>query len=61
MVGFDYLFRIFTMHMALHPRDDFEEYMYQEKSGEEDLPALKTTLTHRYDDALTTQINTKED
>ncbi len=28
--------------------------MYQEKTEEEDLPALKTVLTHRYDDSKTT-------
>ena len=28
------------------------DYMYQEKREEEDLPALKTTLTHRYDDYI---------
>ena len=26
------------------------DYMYQEKTEEKDLPALKKTLTHRYDD-----------
>ena len=30
------------------------DYMYREKREEEDLPALKTTLTHRYDDSKTT-------
>ena len=30
------------------------DYMYQEKSGEEDLPASETALTHRYNDSKTT-------
>ena len=42
---------LMTMHKALHPKDD---YMYQERSGEEDLPALETALTHRYNDSRTT-------
>ena len=29
------------------------DYMYQEKREEEDLPALKTALTHRYNDTKT--------
>ena len=29
------------------------DYMYQEKKEEEDLPALKTTLTHQYNDLKT--------
>ena len=46
------------MHKALHPRDDC---MYQERREEEDLPALKTVLTHRCNDPRTTYENTKED
>ena len=34
------------------------DYMYQEKKEEEDLPALNTALTHRYNDSRTTE-NTK--
>ena len=30
------------------------DYMYQEKKGEEDLPALKIALTYQYDDSKTT-------
>ena len=29
------------------------DYMFQEKREEEDLPALKTSLTHRYNDSKT--------
>ena len=29
------------------------DYMYQEKKEEEDLPALKTALKHRYDSKTT--------
>ena len=40
------------MHKALYPRDDVDGlYVSRE---EEDLPALKTTLTNRYDDSKTT-------
>ena len=47
-----------TMHKALHPRDD---YMYLEKREEKDLPASKTTLTHRYNGSKTTRKNMNED
>ena len=30
-----------------------KEYMYQEKTEDKDLPALKTALTHRYNDSRT--------
>ena len=30
------------------------DYMFQEEKKEEDLPALKTVLTHRYNDSKTT-------
>ena len=33
--------------------------MFQEKREEEDLPALKTALTHRYNDSKTIYKNTK--
>ena len=35
--------------------------MFQEKREEEDLPALKTALTHRHKDSKTIYKNTKED
>ena len=35
--------------------------MFQEKRDEEDLPALKTALTHRYNDSKTVYTNTMED
>ena len=35
--------------------------MFQEMKEEEDLPALKTALTHRYNDSKTIYKNTKED
>ena len=37
------------------------DYMFQEKREEEDLPAWKTALTHRYNDSKTIYKNTKED
>ena len=37
------------------------DYMYQERREEEDLPALKTAFTHRYNDSRTTEKSTKED
>ena len=45
--------KLMTMHKALHPRDDVD-YMYLEKRGEEDLPASKTALRHRYNGSKTT-------
>ena len=48
-----------TMHKALHHSEDVD-YMYLEKREEEDLPALKTTLTHRYNDSKTIYKNTIE-
>ena len=36
-------------------------YRFQEKREEEDLPALKTALTHRYNDSKAIYKNTKED
>ena len=53
--------KIMTMHKALHPRDDVDNYMYQEKREGEDLPALKTALTHQYNDSKPTKKNTKDD
>ena len=41
--------KLMTMHKALYPRYDVTPNMCQEKTEEEDLPALKTALTHRYD------------
>ena len=42
--------KLITMHKALHPRYDFENYMNQEEMEDEDFPSLKTTWTHRDDD-----------
>ena len=53
--------QLMIMHKALHPRDDVDRYMFQEKMEEEDLPALKTALTHRYNDSKTKYKNTMED
>ena len=36
-------------------------YMCQEKKEEEDFPALKTALTHRYNDLKTTYKSVEED
>ena len=37
--------KLMTMHKALHPRNDVDRLMYQEKREEEDLPALTTRWT----------------
>ena len=42
--------KLMTMHTVLHPTD----YTCQEKKEEEDLPELKTTLMHQYNDLRTT-------
>ena len=39
----------------------FRDYMYHEKREEEDLTALKTALSHRYNDSKTIYKNTMED
>ena len=36
------------------PETTWTDYMYQEKREEEEFPALKTALTHRYNDSKTT-------
>ena len=46
--------KLMTMHKALHPGDDVDRHMYQERREEEDLPALTTALTHRHNDSRTT-------
>ena len=37
-----------TVLKALHPRDDVDRLYVSKKEGEEDLPASKTALMHRY-------------
>ena len=37
------------------------DYMYREKKELEDLPALKTALTHQYNDFKTTYKTMEED
>ena len=53
--------KLMTMHKALHPETTLTDYMFLEKMGKEDLPALKTALSHRYNDSKTIYKNTKED
>ena len=43
------------------PETTLTDYMFKEKREEEDLPELKTPLTHRYNDSKTIYKNTKED
>ena len=50
--------KLMTMHKA---ETTLTDYMFQEKREEEDLPALKTALTQRYNDSKTIYKNTKED
>ena len=52
--------KLMTMHKALHPEMTLTDYMFQEKREEEDLPALKTALTHPYIDSKTIYKNTKK-
>ena len=53
--------KLMTMHKALHPRDDVDISYVSKNSEEGDLPALKTVLTHPYNDSKTTKKNTMED
>ena len=53
--------KLMTMHKALHPKDDLTDDMYQEKKAEEHLTALKTELTHQYNDLKTTYKSAEED
>ena len=53
--------KLMTMHKVLHPRDDVDRLYVSRKEEEEDSPAMKTTLTHRYDYSKTTWKNTNED
>ena len=46
--------KLMTIHKALHPKDDVDSLYVYEKREEEDWSALKTALTHRYDDSKTT-------
>ena len=43
--------KLMTIHKALHPRDDVDRLFISRKREEEHLPALKTALTHRYNDS----------
>ena len=52
--------KLMTMHKALHPRDHVDRLYVSKKREEEDLPALKTVLTHRYN-WKTIYKNTMED
>ena len=45
--------KLMTMYKTLHPRDDVEGQLCQEKK-EENLPVLETVLTHRFNDSKTT-------
>ena len=49
------------MTMLYNPETTLTDYMFQEKREEEDLSALKTALTHRYNDSKTIYKNTMED
>ena len=42
------------MHKALHPRDDVGRLYVSKKKEEEDLPASKTALKHRYNGSKST-------
>ena len=49
------------MQKVLHPRDDVDRLYISRKDGGRGLAALKTALTHRYNDSKTIYKNTKED
>ena len=53
--------KLITMHKALLPKDDVDRLYVSRKEREEGLPALKTSLTHRYNDSKTIYKNTMED
>ena len=53
--------KLMTIHKALHPRDDVDRPYVSREEGEENLPAMKTALTHRYNDSKTIYKNTMED
>ena len=45
--------KLMTVHKVLHPRDDVDRLYVSRKEGEKrHLPALKTALTHRYNDYI---------
>ena len=48
------------MHNALHPRDDADR-LYELEYEEEGLTALRTVLTHQYNDLKTTYKSVEED
>ena len=50
-----------TTHKALHPRDYVNRLSVSKKKEEEDLLALKTARTHRYNDLETTFKSAEED
>ena len=46
--------KLMTLDKALLPEDDNERSYVSKKEGRSVLPALKTALTHRYNDSRTT-------
>ena len=46
--------KLMTMYKPYIPEITLTEYISQLKKEEEDLPALKTVLRHRYNDLKTT-------
>ena len=53
--------KLMTMHKAWHPRDDDDRLYVSRIRDEEDLPLLKTALTHRYINSKTIYENMIED
>ena len=45
--------KLMNIHKELHPRDYVDRICVSKKREEEGLPALKTALTHRYNDSRT--------
>ena len=53
--------KLMTMHKALHPRDDVDRLYMSRKEGGRGLAAMKTVLTHQYNDLRTTYKSAKKD
>ena len=49
------------MYKAYIPEMTLTDYVCQEKREEEDLPAFKSALTHRYNDSKTTEKSAEKD
>ena len=53
--------KLMTVHKALHPRDDIDRLYVSRKKEGEDMPVMKTVLTHQYNDLKITYKSVEED